>query len=180
MAPSKPLYGSLMASNRRVILPSHIFVQQLELPLPGVGDCFGPKPSLVPIQVTEITRCSLRSCCPAVPGPTPGRAGPTVSARDSGGFAGGGRPSHLRPPPPAFDEWNVGVLMKAKSPSVLRCITMATDCGQRAAIAATEADMMRELEMAVTWLEMAKAQAQSGDPSVWAEGLNNGQTSGGS
>ena len=111
---------------------------------------------------------------------TPGRAGPTVSARDSGGFAGGGRPSHLRPPPPAFDEWNVGVLMKAKSPSVLRCITMATDCGQRAAIAATEADMMRELEMAVTWLEMAKAQAQSGDPSVWAEGPNNGQTSGGS
>jgi hypothetical protein len=68
--------------------------------------------------------------------------------------------------------------MKAKSPSVLRCIKEATQCGQRAAIAVTEADMSRELEMAVAWLEVAKAQARSGDPLVWDEGPNNGQTSG--
>jgi hypothetical protein len=40
-----------------------------------------------------------------------------------------------------------GVLMKAKFPSVLRCIEEATQCEQRAAIAVTEADMSRELEM---------------------------------
>jgi hypothetical protein len=68
--------------------------------------------------------------------------------------------------------------MKAKPPSVLRCIEEATQCGRRAAIAATEADMVRELEMAVAWLEAAKSQARSGDPLVWGKGPNNGQTSG--
>jgi hypothetical protein len=68
--------------------------------------------------------------------------------------------------------------MKAKPPSVLRCIEEATRCGQRAAVAATEADMIRELEMAVAWLEMAKAQAKSGDQFAWGAGLNNGRTSG--
>jgi hypothetical protein len=70
-----------------------------------------------------------------------------------------------------------GVLMKAK-PSVLRCIKEATQCGQRAAVAATEADMIQELEMAVAWLEIAKSQAQSGDPLSWDAGPKNGQTSG--
>ena len=53
--------------------------------------------------------------------------------------------------------------MKAKSPSVLRCIEEATQCGQRAAVAMTEADMLRELEMAVAWLELAKSQASGED-----------------
>lgn len=56
--------------------------------------------------------------------------------------------------------------MKAKLPSVLRCIEKATQCEQRAAVATTEADMLRELEMAVAWLELAKSEAGSkrGDP----------------
>ena len=53
--------------------------------------------------------------------------------------------------------------MKTKSPSVLRCIEEATQCGQRAAIATTEADMLQELEMAVAWLELAKSQATGDD-----------------
>jgi hypothetical protein len=53
--------------------------------------------------------------------------------------------------------------MKTKSPSVLRCIEEATQCGQRAAIATTEADMLHELEMAVAWLELAKSRASGDD-----------------
>lgn len=53
--------------------------------------------------------------------------------------------------------------MKTKSPSVLRCIEEATQCGHRAAVATTEADMLRELEMAVAWLELAKSQAGNDD-----------------
>lgn len=68
--------------------------------------------------------------------------------------------------------------MKAKFPSVPRCIEEATQCGQRAAIAETEADMIHELEMAVAWLEMAKSQARSGNPLDWAEDPANGQASG--
>jgi hypothetical protein len=37
--------------------------------------------------------------------------------------------------------------------------------GQRAAIAQSEADMIRELEMMVAWLEVAKSQALNGNPS---------------
>lgn len=49
--------------------------------------------------------------------------------------------------------------MKTKSPSVLRCIEEAAQCGHRASVATTEADMLRELEMAVAWLELARSQA---------------------
>jgi hypothetical protein len=65
--------------------------------------------------------------------------------------------------------------MEIKSPSVLRCIEKATQCGQRAAIAITEADMLRELEMAVTWLEIAKSRASCGDPLAWAESTTKGK-----
>lgn len=70
------------------------------------------------------------------------------------------------------------VLMKPKSPSVLRCVEEALRCGQRAAIAECEADIIRELEMVVAWLEMAKSQALNGDPLDWGEGPGNGQTPG--
>jgi hypothetical protein len=58
-----------------------------------------------------------------------------------------------------------GDLMKAKSASVLRCMEEALRSGQRAAIAQSEADMIRELEMMVAWLEVAKSQALNGNPS---------------
>ena len=54
--------------------------------------------------------------------------------------------------------------MKTGSPFVLRCIEEATRCGQRASLASTEVDMLRELEMAVEWLELAKSLASDGDP----------------
>lgn len=60
--------------------------------------------------------------------------------------------------------------MKGNAPSVLRCIEEATQCGQRAAVATTEADMLRELEMAVAWLEMAKSRARSGGLSPDSDG----------
>lgn len=75
------------------------------------------------------------------------------------------------PTPPVQDTGRVlrrarrGGDMKGNSPSVVRCIEEAAQCGQRAAIAATEADMLRELEMAVAWLEMAKSRARSRNPS---------------
>jgi hypothetical protein len=55
--------------------------------------------------------------------------------------------------------------MKAKSASVLRCLEEAFRSGQRAAIAQSEADMIRELEMMAAWLEVAKSQALNGVPS---------------
>ena len=70
------------------------------------------------------------------------------------------------------------VLMKLKSPSVLRCVEEALRYGQRAAIAESEVDIIRELEMVVAWLEMAKSQALNGDPSDWGEGPGDGQTPG--
>ena len=58
----------------------------------------------------------------------------------------------------------------AKAPSVLRCLEEAVLCGSRAAAAADESDVLRHLEMAAVWLEMARSRARSGDPSAWGEG----------
>jgi hypothetical protein len=65
--------------------------------------------------------------------------------------------------------------MEMKSPAVLRCIQKATQCGQRAAIAVAEADMLRELEMAVVWLEIAKSRAGCGNGSAWDESATKGK-----
>ncbi len=51
--------------------------------------------------------------------------------------------------------------------SVLECIDEATRCGQRALEATDKRQMLRELELAALWLELAKSHARSGDPSAW-------------
>lgn len=48
---------------------------------------------------------------------------------------------------------------------MLRCVEEAIRCGQRAAIAQSEADIIRELEMMLAWLEVTKSQALNGDSS---------------
>ncbi|MBS0523841.1 MAG: hypothetical protein JSS04_09410 [Proteobacteria bacterium] len=52
--------------------------------------------------------------------------------------------------------------------SVLECIDEATRCGRRALEAADERQVLRELELAALWLELAKSHARSGDRTAWA------------
>jgi hypothetical protein len=53
--------------------------------------------------------------------------------------------------------------------SVLECIVEATRCGRRALEADSEEQVLRELETAALWLELARSHARSGDPAAWSE-----------